>query len=289
MKSFISSVCINTNSASSEKICIGLIAVTELKVYFAKSDKKLNIAVSLFKEKIVTAIKNSLSLIEKNVNEFNEQAKSNKLFVQNFFTSEYFNYLKEYSQGVIQYAEPKHYSGNISEKEFNELFGLFVGEELKPKEIKQKSISIKSSFHQLLKSKEIYKKVDVEYKIPANKIPSVYSPISIDLIGKNGSILTANAIDFAASPDTIIGNLEEYTTLIFGLEKLSENLNLEGTFNNLVAEAPEKNSEQYDIYYSITNDKYSPFKFVKLNQLGEIEKKISSAPFTKFSEFIQKI
>ena len=200
-----------------------------------------------------------MNLIEKNVELYNTEVKGNKMFIQNFFTSEYFKYLNDYSQGTIQFFEPKPYSGIIHENDFNSLYETFVGENIQVKEEKTKTISIKHNFHQLLK-KEAYKKVDIEYEIPANKLPSVYTAVKVDLICKNGSILTANALDFTASVDTIKSHIDEYTALIYGLEKLSTDKKLEATTNNLIAEAPLKNTEQAEIYNAIQKDKYAPFK-----------------------------
>ena len=289
MKSFVSGIYIHTNSTSGEKICIGLIAVSDGKVYFEKSDKKLTAACALLKEQSSQSVKNSLKSIAAKAEEQNAANASSNLFTENYFDSEHFKHLNTYSQGVIQFHEPKSFAGVIDEKEFGKLFSLFTGETLKQKEGKVKHITIKTQFHQRLKNNELFEKADTDYVVPANRLPSVYAPVKVDMIGENGVILTANALDFTASPENIIEHLQEYTSLIYGIEKLSTQNNLGGSENKLIAEAPDKNTEQYEIYHSIKTDKYSPFKLIKLAEFGSVEATIQKQNFIKFSEFIKTI
>lgn len=283
MKSFVSAIYFNTNSTSHEKICAGILVVSGGKVFFAKSEKKIKLASDLLKIDSDKALKNSLQLLQKKTDEFNTGTNEGKWFLDNYYTTEYFKYLNKYSNGIIQFMEPKPYSGTITQGEFKKLYELFVGENLH-KEHHIHKVNVKHQFHQILK-KDVYKKVDIEYTIPANKLPSVYVPVNVDLIGKNGHILTANAIDFNSSIDNLKHHLEEYTTLIFGIEKLGEKT----TENKLVADVPsDKKSEQFEIYQSILKDKKnSPFSVIHLDDFSSIEKEIQKKNFSKFSELIK--
>ena len=141
--------------------------------------------------------------------------------------------------------------------------------------------------HSLLK-REAFHKADVKYEVPANKVPSVYTPVKVDMITKNGSILSANAVDFTASVETITHHLQEYTTLVMGLEKLSNDLHLGKPSNQLITEQPARNTEQYEIYQSIKDDKHSPFILSTLTDLTKIEKQLAQGNYTKFSSFLKK-
>ncbi len=288
MSTFISAIYINTNNTSSEKLCIGLIAVSESKVYFEKSNNKISTAISLLKENIAAPIKNSLKLIEKHINEYNIELSGNKLFKNNFLSKEHFGYLANYSQGLIQFMEPKPFAGNLNEKEFEKLFTIFVGDTIKVKEDKAKVTSLKHTVNEILK-KETFKTVDVNYEVPANKIPFVKAPITIDMIYKNGAIISANVIDFNASPGTILNHYNEYLVFSIGLDSLGSLLNLSKSQNKIIAEPPQKGTEQEDIYYSIKEEKNSPLEIATPDFFNEIEKKLADNQHQKFSEFLEKI
>lgn len=288
MKAFISAVYLTPNSVSQEKICVGLIAVnSEGQVFFEKSDGKIKLANKLMKEDITASIVHSLKLIGQKVEEANQAAS--KLFVQNFFNVSYFTYLNQYSQGLLQFMEPKPFAGSIGQLQFNCLFEAFVGEKVKEKAAAPiRKTSVKQRMQQQLKRLKI-EKADIIYEVPAHKVPSVYVPVKVDLISKNGCILTANGINFNERVETITEHLQEYTSLAFGIDKLSTEYDLKGPKHYLITEAPEKGSDQYEIYQSIKNDKHSPFTLSTLDRLTEIEQKLQQENYGKFSEFIEGI
>lgn len=287
MNAFISAIYINTNNTSSEKVCVGLIAVTENKVFFEKSEAKLKTAIHLLKkEEITNSIKNSLKLISKHISEYNAEIAENKLFKNNFLSKEHFGYLNNYSQGVIQFMEPKPFAGPIAQQDFKKLFELFVGDTLTTvKHETNKTASLKTKVDSFLK-KEVFKSVDIHYSVPAGKVPFVKAETTVDVIYKNGTFISANTIDFNASPDTILKHYNEYLVLSLGLYKLAEENKLDEPSNKIIAEAPLKGTSQEEIYQSIKEEKGSPLDIVTPNYLDELEKKINSESHQKFSEYL---
>lgn len=288
MKAFISAVYLTPNPFSQEKICIGLIAVnSEGRVFFEKSEHKIKLANKFLKEDISSSIGNTLKLIGQKAEEANQA--SGKLFTQHLFNQDYFTYLSQYSQGLLQFMEPKPFAGLIGQTKFNSLFESFVGEQLKEKATAApRKTSIKQKLQQQLKQANI-EKADIIYEVPAHKIPTVYASIKVDLISKNGSILSVNGMNFNESVNTINDHLQEYTTLAFGIDKLSTEYRLNHPTHYLITEAPEKGTEQYEIYQSLKNDKHSPFTLSTLDSLAAIEQKLQRENYGKFSEFIETI
>lgn len=104
MKSFISIIYLQTNSVSGEKIAVGLLAISEGKVFFQIAEQKIKLVGKLSNSDILKHAKISFGLINNKVNETNKENKSNS-FLKNdsHFTKEYISYLNKYSKGIMQF------------------------------------------------------------------------------------------------------------------------------------------------------------------------------------------
>jgi hypothetical protein len=288
MKSLLSIIYLQTNTVSCEKIAVGLLAVSEAEIFFQVSEQKLKLAAKLSHADVLKHTEISFALIGNKVAETNKENKSHALIKNDsLFTKEYISYLNKYSKGLMQFDMPKMYAGVIDKKIFKTLFQQFIGlwEEKQQPEKKQ------VHFHTVIKkqlSKPVFKqKTDIDYTLNPHKIEGLLKPQDITLISKNGNILAAQAIDFNNSEEVITKHTYELEVIINCLEKLGkENIskNHHGSYY-LLFNKPAKNSAQEKLLNDIKKTKAGIMNIEEAGYLDELEGKIQSDAYNKFSLF----
>lgn len=123
MKSFYSLIKICPNTLSGDIITIGIILFNKCDYLVKFSDTKKNIAKSLVN-------------IDKDLIDFLSDEIKNKCNENNEFKIkfDYFNYLSDYSNGLLKLSKPNTISLELAEKNLDMLFHYFVeSEKLLPK------------------------------------------------------------------------------------------------------------------------------------------------------------
>ena len=121
MNPFISVLSFQTSACSGENLTGGLLAVSNDKIFFKTSDFKLKIAEMICGQPYKTTVTNILSLIQSHID--NPIPETPKVF-----SAEYVKYLNKYSNGVLQFGEPKQVAAEIDEILFENLFLQFTGD-----------------------------------------------------------------------------------------------------------------------------------------------------------------
>lgn len=121
MNPFISVLSFQTSTCSGENLAGGLLAVSNDKIFFKTSDFKLNIAEMICGKPYKNTVMNILSLINSHID--NPTSETPKVF-----SAEYVKYLNKYSNGVLQFGEPKQVAADIDETLFTKLFLQFTGD-----------------------------------------------------------------------------------------------------------------------------------------------------------------
>ena len=171
-----------------------------------------------------TNIKNSLKSIEL---EFKRAKKLPIKFKEFGFTNSMLEYLSNYSKGVFEFESPKPFSIELNNDIFHKLFDLYIDDSKDT----FSTISFSKTVNKYLKHPG-FNKVDKKYKI-AESIINTYAPHSVDIIGKNGSLIVCKTIDFNGKTDSIDKNLIEFEKITLSLKKFSKKLELPnvGTYN----------------------------------------------------------
>lgn len=288
MKSLLSIIYLQTNSASGEKIAAGLLAVSGNEIFFKVAEQKIKLAAKLSDTDLLKHAELSFGLISNKVNETNKENKSHLLFKSDsLFTKEYIIYLNKYSKGLIQFDVPKSYAGAIDKKMFKTLFQQFIGA-WEEKDITEKKAE---QFHTVIKkklNKPIFKqKVDINYTLNPEKIEGLLKPQDITLISKNGSILAAQAIDFNNSEEVITKHAYEYEVMINSLEELAQKKISKKHQGNyyLLFNKPVKNSPQEKLLNQIKKTKSGIMIIEEAGYLGELENTLENNNYQKFSLF----
>ena len=103
-----------------EKISIGLLCMSNDKLFLKKSNKKIIIAKSLVPKHLALALENELQSITKRV--------SAEKIDDSIFNERYFNYLHNYKNNIIGFSIANHFDIEINENIFDKLYCKYVSE-----------------------------------------------------------------------------------------------------------------------------------------------------------------
>lgn len=292
MKNFLSTIYIETNSATAEKISIGLIVVTEHKVFFKYSKNKLKIAEKLLGSSIENLVKFSLNTIKEKVAATNADLakQSQKLFSPvSFFTDEYIKYLNRYSQGLLQYDAPKPYVAEVNPTIFESLFATFIS--------KEESNKDRNTFYHQTKNKikksDMMERINLDYRLSPAKIPSLIAQESITIISKNGNILAGELIDFTANIEMVKQNIYEFEAIVKSLKIFEKqhinnknNTNYYALFN---APEPKSDQEKFLNHLKSLDANSINFQLEEASYIETLEQKILKEEYQKFSVFEESL
>lgn len=289
MKTFLSILSVKTNSFSNEKIVIGLLAVSANQVHFGYSESKVKMLDKFSNEqKITSFVVSLLKQIKVTVNGTNQELnKLQESLIGNksIFSVEYFKYLNNYNNGLLNFSNPIDVNYDFTENDFAKYFNNFIGEPY----ISSKKSIIKS-FHQKLKpylNKDgLSKKVDLHYTFNPLNFKGILKDCSIPLITKNGSINSLQEIDFSNKPVTIANNLYETKIIYDALLGFSSKLNCEVAKIKVAFEEPKLNTEQHTMFDLAIKEYSEEFEFVTPDKVDSFTDKILDSNFSKFSSLV---
>lgn len=290
MKTFITSIFVQTNSLSAEKICVGLFAITPNDVHFAVSKKKLDYASKLLPKELGLGLHKTFHNFDEKVIEFNNGSFKNNLNDKfNLFSKEYFTYLNNYSNGLTQFTQPKPFAGEVNGRVFAELFQKFVGDEL-PNAVMRKTENKHTTFKRYIKKTlelPAFKKTNTHYPVSPNIVKGIVAATNVDFICKNGSIIVGNSLDFTQSVNVIERDVNEYALLAFALKKFAIQYGLPESEYNLYCSIPDSGTDQYTMF---ENTKYNlPFKIRNQTELEATADNIDKGKVIPFTEYIKSV
>lgn len=292
MKNFLSTIYIETNSATAEKISIGLIVVTEHKVFYKYSKNKIKIAEKLLGSSIENLVKFSLNTIKEKVAATNADLakQSQKLFSPvSFFTDDYIKYLNRYSQGLLQYDAPKPYVAEVNPTIFESLFATFIS--------KEESNKDRNTFYHQTKNKikksDMMERINLDYRLSPAKIPSLIAQESITIISKNGNILAGELIDFTANIEMVKQNIYEFEAIVKSLKIFEKqhinnknNTNYYALFNK---PEPKSDQEKFLNHLKSLDANSINFQLEEASYIETLEQKILKEEYQKFSVFEESL
>lgn len=283
MNAFTALVYIKPNTATDEKIAVGLLASGINKIHFSYSKVKLHRAFALANINITNPIERYLKNIAKSINEDNSKEIH---FPENYtLNKEYLTYLNRYDNGIVYFEKPTSMAFPIDDKQFAEIFKLMLGEHLMLDKNKHHEISFSKSIQNKIENREILNsKADVIYPISPDNVKGIHNPVEVDYISVNGAICAGMHIDFCAEANTIVKHIYEYKSLAIGLNNFSANKNYKEKSNySIYFNAPE-GKEQKNILDKLCKDDSIPGVIVK--EIESIEKdveRIEKKDYRKFS------
>jgi len=272
MKSFYSLIKIAPNALSDDNLTIGIILsnVNDYRVKFSKTKTQLVKSIVDIEGNLVDFL---ISEIDKKVKETNSllQKSNNDIFgYDNLINSEYFKYLSVYSNGVLKFSNPKYIGSNVSEKDFNKLFHLFVDSKEKPK-MDSSIKKIEKEFYQRVDNQLIQKvkgRVHTKITLDSSIIPAT-STFEFDCIGKNGTFVGAKAMPFTQTKETLLKNVNTYISVIAQLSAKYHQELLANKFF-LIADEPVKKNSPEAKYWNQIRTNENIFKVILSTESGMV-------------------
>lgn len=257
MNSFYSIVSISPNSSNYERLSLGIIASNGKELFFLSSKRKKNLI-----DKLLTTDKAILDFVLKELetkiehtNQINKAREKDLFQLGQLLDGEYFNYLKNYSNGLLHFSSPNYLASEVGSKEVIKLFQLYVD----PFEVKTKKSpkvsdnQFRSRVKQNLTSK-VKDRVHTNFSIDSTAVQTIGSPFQLDCVGKNGSLISAKALPFSSSIQTLSKEINTYISVMSHLSRKYSNLT-DDQFYLIADEPTQKSSDQFKYLKNLKKDK----------------------------------
>lgn len=283
MTAFTALIYIKPNTATDEKIAVGLLASGINKIHFAYSKTKLHKAFALANININNPIERYFKNIKKSITESNCKEIH---FSENYILNkEYINYLNRYDTGIVYFEKPTPMAFPVSDKQFAEIFKMMLGEPLDVDKSKQGEITFTKSIHTRIEKREILNtKADVIYPIKPDNVKGIVNPVVVDYISVNGAICAGMHIDFSNEANTIIKYIYEYKSLAIGLNDFSIKKKYKEEPHYFIYFNDPEGKEQKEILKKLQKD--DSILGITIKEFESIEKdieKIEKKNYRKFS------
>lgn len=290
MKSFYSIIRFVNNPLSKENLAIGLILISNNKVYYKFSHEKVQLVNKInplnFKlleytiDKISNFIKNEL---ESEISLFSDDNKVN---------FEYLKRLSVYNNGFLQFDNPSIINIDFDDVKFNDFFHKYIDLVIKPAEKKiidnTFSIIIKNVFQEPLKDI-----ININYKVKKADIPNLFFDYNLDGIGYNGIIYSVKSIDLNSERpiDQIRKDISEFESLNPRIDLFGKSKGFDPDKNKhyLVIDKYKGQKASYNELYDILSGQKSSdcnYQLINSNNLKDVTSDIKNNNAHKFSELI---
>ncbi len=252
-------VYISPDSRLGDKVAIGMLVLDGHSLIFKFSEQKLHSLKSVLGE-YWHAIAKSLRATQKYIENINLSKKPIFHDATHMISTDYLQKLSVYSNGLIQYQEPKLAL-------LTAVFGLdqfydSLFPEVKKNIEKVKKPNYRSQIDQRFISK-IKDQVHVHIDIDDSIIPDFYTKYSLDAIGRNGVLYMAKYLDFTIESNAPLSHLLVTT------DQLSRRYNdSQSSHVYIFGVEPELGTESHKKWSFINT--YNSFKIYHPNQAADV-------------------
>lgn len=263
MKTFYSILSVNIRPEINERLSIGLLMICGERVLFRHSISKLSVIQKLISRDVYKATQNYLKLIETSVTSNATISSNNNEFplkieskYDRLFSEQYIEYLSRYNNNLISFSKPNFVELEASDQIFGLLFNKFIDlEEFVDQVIIKRIDRFKKQYYPQVKS---YFNIDQE--INSTQYSGLFSPVKVDLMGKNDIEVFGQSIDFEKRVFSIECNIGNLLQLNRALPKAKQ---------FVIGYEPDKN---LDINHRIWNNirQSSEFEYVDVSEAEKI-------------------
>jgi hypothetical protein len=290
MKTFFSIVSIQTNPISSEKVVMGVLAITENEIYFDYSKSKLALLDKLAPTKVGIGImaKNSLQQIKQKVDEANKtliKGQQQLVFGKSIFSKDYISYLNKYNNGILHFSEPASLPFDFTTEKFAQYYYNFVGE-IVAIETKKEIVTFAKKIKPAFEKEGLDEKADLKFTFQPITFNGILKETHIPLITKNGAISAIQTVDFSLGEQTVVHHLYETLIIQQALNVFAQKANTTVKKIKIAFEEPILGTLQHDLFdLSIQNYK-DDFDFITPDILEKETEVICNSNNIKFSDFL---
>jgi hypothetical protein len=290
MKTFFSIVSIQTNPISSEKVVMGVLAITENEIHFDYSKSKLGLLDKLAPTKvgIGSMAKNALQQIKQKVAEANKALTKDQkklVFEKSIFSKDYISYLNKYNNGILHFSEPASLPFDFTAEKFMQYYYNFVGE-IVAIETKKEIVTFAKKIKPAFEKEGLEEKADLKFTFEPITFNGILKETHIPLITKNGAISAIQTVDFSLGEQTVVHHLYETLIIQQALNVFAKKANTTFKKIKIAFEEPNQGTLQHDLFdLSIQNYK-DDFDFITPDVLEKETEVICNSNNIKFSEFL---
>lgn len=290
MKTFFSIVSIQTNPISTEKVVMGVLAITKNEIYFDYSKSKLGLLDKLAPAKVGIGImaKNTLQQIKQKVAEENKaliKGQTKLQFEKSIFSKDYISYLNKYNNGILHFSEPASLPFDFTAEKFAQYYNNFVGE-IAPVEAKKEIVTFAKKIKPAFEKEGLDEKADLKFTFEPVTFSGILKETHIPLITKNGDICAIQTVDFSLGEQTVVHHLYETLIIQQALNVFGKKANTTVKKIKIAFEEPNLGTLQHDLFdLSIQNYK-DDFDFITPDILEKETEIISNSNNIKFSDFL---
>lgn len=288
MKNVISILKFVNNSVSGESISLGLVAISENRVFFKVSNQKIQLAKKLNTKSgklLDFSIKQLAGYLAHDLESVSEYNKSE---FKTQLNSTLLDRLSRYNNGLLQFSYPSAIQSEFNELEFQKYFDQFIGKEEAHANMIRAEYS-PSKLESNMESKFIAplaNRIDLNITIKKKQLPTLFFDFNVDGLGANGSLYVVKSIDLdIVKAQNAKATISEYESLLHRLIEYSRSKNIKGEpMTYLVMDPPQKDgSESSDLYRFLKNEKMDYFKVISSDALGDVTNEIIQSEAHKFS------
>ncbi|MCA0349084.1 MAG: hypothetical protein LCH35_07465 [Bacteroidetes bacterium] len=290
MKSFYSIIRFVNNPLSKENLAIGLIMISNDKIFHKFSVEKIQLVNKInplnFKllEYTIDKVSNFIkSELENEVSLFSDDSKVNL---------EYLKRLSIYNNGFLQFDSPSVINIDFDEVKFNDFFHKYIDLVIKPVEKKV----IDNSFARVIKNvfREPLKDIiNIDYKVKKAEIPNLFFDYKLDGIGYNGIIYSVKSIDLNSERpiDQIRKDISELESLNPRIDLFGKSKGFEPQYNKhylVIDKYKGKKASYHELYEILSNQNSDHYKYHLINseELKDVTSDIKNANANKFTDLI---
>lgn len=294
MKSYYSIIRFVNNPLSKENLAIGMIVLSEGKIFYKFSKDKINLA-----HKINNA---NSSLLEYTIDKVSHFIDIQLREEVSLFSKEvsvnldYLNRLSIYNNGFLQFDKPSVINLAFDKSKFDNFFGKYI--ELHRRKTKKEIID--RSFIRTIDNvfrKPLLNVIDIDYKVKKEQIPNLFFDYTLDGIGVNGSVYSVKSIDLNSEKplDNFRRDISDLESLNYRLDLFSKENGLNSNTNNhyLVIDPYIGSKPSYHQLYNILKDQDDsdyPYAVINTTQLASVTNDIKqSSSIKKFSDYIENL
>lgn len=261
MKTYYSIVSIATKPQLNEKFNIGLLCVTPEQTFFHFSDAKFKIISKLLSTQGSKLALSALRGIDEKINPAILQASDMFQVGKLAMVSEpYLGYLSRYNNNLVQFSEPVTIDLKIDVDVFQTLFKKYIfAEESFQKIIKAKAPKFERVRKSFKESAQQYANID--FKVSNSIIKDLVAPVTVDVFGKNGEIVTGQSINFSKKASLLQRDIYSYMYLVEVMDKKAKSY--------VLGEEPSKKEElNHALWKNLHESKH--IEFIPLDEYERI-------------------
>lgn len=293
MKTFFSIVSIQTNPISSEKVVMGVLAITENEIYFDYSKSKLGLLDKLAPTKtgIGSMAKNALQQIKQNVAETNKALTKHQqqlVFAKSIFSKDYISYLNKYNSGILHFTEPASLPFDFTAEKFMQYYYNFVGE-MVAIETKKEMVTFAKKIKPAFEKEGLDEKADLKFTFDPFTFNGILKETHIPLITKNGAISAIQIVDFSLGEQTVVHHLYETKILQQVLNVFAIKAKTAVNKIKIAFEEPNEGTLQHELFDLSFQNYKDDFDFITPDKLEKETDIISNSNNIKFSEFLMTL